>query len=66
MAETIAREFETLLLDFALALVRLDGRKHDPNERAALRYLERYIAEGKPSLEDVATVAVLLAERPAL
>ena len=32
-------------------------------ERAALKYLARYMAEAKPSLIDVAQVAALLAER---
>jgi hypothetical protein len=64
MAESVAREFETLPLDYALALVRLYGRKQDPKyERAALRYMERYLTEGHPCLEDVAAVAVSLVER---
>ena len=64
VAETVAREFPTLPLDYALALVHLYGRKrHERYERAALRYLERYLAETNASLEDVAGVAVLLAER---
>ena len=64
MAETIAREFETLPLDFALALVHLYGRKLDRKyERAALRYMERSLAETNPSLEDVAAVAGVLVER---
>jgi hypothetical protein len=32
-------------------------------ERAALKYLARYLAEANPSLMDVAQVAALLAER---
>ena len=32
-------------------------------ERAALKYLARYLTEGKPSLADVAQMAALLAER---
>ena len=64
VAEAVAREFSVLPLDFALALVYLYADKGDRRfERAALRYLERYIAEGTPSLEDVAGVAALLAER---
>lgn len=64
MAETIAREHEKLPLDFALALVHLYAEKHDPRfERAALRYPERCIAEKVPTLEDVAGIANLLAER---
>jgi hypothetical protein len=64
VAETAAREFETLPLDYARALVGVYGEKRDRRyEPAALRYLARYIAEESPSLEDVAGVAALLAER---
>jgi hypothetical protein len=64
VAETTAREFTVLPLDFALALVHLYGEKHDRRyERAALRYLQRYITEGNPSLMEVAGIAALLAER---
>ena len=64
MAETVAREFPTLPLDFALALVHLYGRKGDRKyERAALRYLERYLAETNTSLKEVAAMAALLVER---
>jgi len=43
VAVSIAREYEKLPLDFALALVHLYGRKGDERyEPAALRYLERY------------------------
>ena len=53
-----------LPLDCAIALVHLYAARRDPkSEPAALRYLERYIAEERPSLLDVAGVAVLLAER---
>jgi hypothetical protein len=64
VAETVAREFEVLPLDYALALVRLYGEKGNRRyEPAALRYLERYIVEERPSLEDLAGIASLLAER---
>lgn len=63
-AELAAREFPVLPLDFALALVHLYADTRDRRyERAALRYLERYLAEAAPSLADVAGVAALLAER---
>ena len=59
-AEAAAREADVLPLDCA----HLYGRKHDRRyERAALRYLERYVAEANPRLDDVAGVASLLAER---
>lgn len=64
VAETVAREFPTLPLDYALALTYLYADKQDPRfERAALRYLERYLTEAHPSLHDVAGVSALLAER---
>jgi len=55
-----------LPLDFAIALVDLYAEKRDPKfEPAALRYLERYITEARPSLVDLAAAAALLAERVA-
>jgi hypothetical protein len=64
VAETAAREFEVLPLDYALALTYLYAEKGDPrDEAAALRYLTRYLAEANPSLRDVAGTAALLAER---
>lgn len=64
VAESVAREISPLPLDYALALVYLYAEKHDRRyERAALRYLERYVAEAEPSLADVAHIAGLLAER---
>ena len=49
VAETVAREFEKLPLDYALALVRLYGDKGDRRyEPAALRYLERLHRGGAP------------------
>jgi hypothetical protein len=48
----------------ARALVELYAEKGDPKyERAALKYLLRYLSEGEPSLADVAQMAALLAER---
>ena len=45
-------------------LVELYAEKGDPKyERAALKYLTRYMAEGNPSLADVAQIAAVLAER---
>lgn len=53
-------------LDFALALIHLDGEKRDARyELAALGYLSRYIEEAKPSLLEVAGVAAVLVERVA-
>jgi len=54
-------------LDQARALVELYAEKGDRKfERAALRYLRRYLDEANPSLVDVAQVAALLAERDSM
>jgi len=40
------------------------AEKGDPKyERAALKYLARYMAEANPTLADVAQIAAVLAER---
>lgn len=63
-AELAARELGALSLDDALQLVHLYAERRSPKyERAALRWLERYLSEGSPGLVDVAAVAALLAER---
>ncbi len=63
-AEDAARELTTLALEDALQLVYLYAELDSPKyEKAALRWLERYMSEGEPALRDVATVASLLAER---
>ena len=47
--------------------MELYAEKGDPKyERAALKYLARYMDEENPSLADVAQVAALLAERSLL
>ncbi len=59
-----AFELGTLPLEDALSLVYLYAEKRETKfERAALKYLRRYIDEANPSLVDVAQVAGLLAER---
>ena len=66
-AEDAAREITKLELDDALQLVHLYAERGSPKfERAAVRWLERYITEGSPALVDVATIAASLAERGAL
>ena len=66
-AEQAAFEIPFIPLASARTLVELYAEKGDPKfERAALKYLARYLAEGKPSLTDVAQVAALLAERSML
>ena len=63
-AEAAAFELGSLPLEDALALVYLYAEKREGKyERAALKYLRRYMDEANPSLVDVAHVAGLLAER---
>jgi hypothetical protein len=64
MAEDAARELSHLSLEDALALVHLYAERGSPKyERAAMRWLERYLAESSPTLERFATVAAELAAR---
>jgi hypothetical protein len=66
-AEQAAFEVAFVPLADARALVELYGEKGDQKyERAALKYLARYLAEEKPSLTDVAQVTAVLAERSLL
>jgi hypothetical protein len=63
-AEQAAFEVPFVPLADARALVELYAEKGDPKyERAALKYLTRYMTEANPSLADAAQVAALLAER---
>jgi hypothetical protein len=63
-AEQGAFEVPFVPLTEARALVELYAEKGDRKfERAALKYLRRYLEEADPSLVDVAQVAALLAER---
>jgi hypothetical protein len=66
-AEQAAFELPFIPLADARALVELYAEKGDLKyERAALKYLSRYLSEAKPSLVDVAQMAALLAERATL
>ena len=66
-AEAAAFEVAFVPLTNARALVELYAEQGDPKyERAALKYLARYMAEGEPSLADVAPLAARLAERSQL
>ena len=59
-AEDAAREIPELPLEDALRLVHLYAERGSPKyERAALRWLERYLAEGSPRLRHFAETAVL-------
>jgi hypothetical protein len=66
-AEAAAFDLAFIPLADARALVELYAEKGDRKyERAALKYLARYLAEANPSLADVAQVAAMLAERSLL
>ncbi len=61
MAEEAARELPTLTLEEALQLVHLYAERDSPKyERAALRWLERYLVEGEPRLRHFAEASVRL------
>jgi hypothetical protein len=64
MAEDAARELPNLSLEDALQLVHLYAERGSPKfERAALRWLERYLAESSPSLHQFARVTAELQHR---
>lgn len=64
MAEDAARELPNLPLDDALQLVHLYAERDSPKyERAALRWLARYLAESEPRLQHFAEVTLSLARR---
>ncbi|MFN0153341.1 MAG: hypothetical protein ACKVUT_03090 [Gaiella sp.] len=63
-AEDAARELGTVTLDDALQLVHLYAeRRSSKYDRAATRWLTRYLVETSPTLRDAAMVAATLAER---
>jgi hypothetical protein len=67
MAEDAARELPNLALEDALQLVHLYAERGSPKyERAAMRWLERYLTEGTPRLQHFAEVASDLARREAV
>ena len=64
LADDAARELPNLSLQDALQLVHLYAERGSPKyEKAALRWLERYITEGSPRLQHFAEIAMSLAER---
>jgi hypothetical protein len=64
MAEDAARELPNLPLEDALQLVNLYAARGSPKfERAAMRWLERYLTEGSPRLKHFAEVVTSLAQR---
>jgi len=61
LAENAARELPNLPLEHARQLVHLYFERGSPKaEPAARRWLVRYLAEGTPSLQDVAKVTASL------
>jgi hypothetical protein len=64
MAEDAARELPNLPLEDALQLVHLYAERRSPKfERAAMRWLELYLTEGSPRLQDFAEITASLARR---
>jgi hypothetical protein len=64
LAEDAARELPNLSLEDALQLVHLYAERGSPKfEKAALRWLERYLAENSPRLQRFAEVTASLATR---
>jgi hypothetical protein len=64
VAEDAARELPNLPVEDALQLVHLYAERGSPKyERAALRWLERYLVESDPRLAHVAELAADLAAR---
>lgn len=62
LAEDAAREMPNLSLDDALQLVHLYADCESPKyERAALRWLGRYLAEDSPTLRQFTEVTATLA-----
>jgi hypothetical protein len=66
LAEDAARELPNLPLEDALQLVHLYAERGSPKyEKAAMRWLERYLAEHEPRLRHFAELAADLARREA-
>lgn len=62
-AEDAARELPNLPLEDALQLVRLYADRSSPKyEKAAMRWLERYLVEGSPRLQHFAEITASLAK----
>jgi hypothetical protein len=62
--EALLIDMRWVPLEHARALVELYAEKGNPKyERAALKYLGRYMAEADPSLAEVAQLAGVLSER---
>jgi hypothetical protein len=67
LAEDAARELPNLSLQDALQLVHLYAERGSPKyEKAALRWLERYLTEGEPRLQHFAEITGSLAKLESL
>jgi hypothetical protein len=67
MAEDAARELPNLPLEDALQLVHLYSERGWPKyERAAMRWLKRYLTEGEPRLQHSAEITASVARREPL
>ena len=63
LAEDAARDLPNLALEDALQLVHLYAERRSPKyERAAMRWLERYLIESSPRLKHFAEVTARLAK----
>ena len=63
MAEDAARELPNLSLEDALQLVHLYAERRSPKfEKAAMRWLERYLVERSPRLQHFAEITASLAK----
>jgi hypothetical protein len=63
LAEDAARELPNLPLEDALQLVHLYAHRRSPKyEKAAMRWLERYLTENSPRLQHFAEIATSLAK----
>jgi hypothetical protein len=63
-AEDAARELPNLPLEDALQLVRLYADRGSPKfEKAAMRWLARYLGESSPTLENFAKIVGSLARQ---
>lgn len=64
LAEDAARELPNLSLEDALQLVHLYAERRSPKfEKAAMRWLERYLTESSPTLHQFAAATASLAKR---
>jgi beta-lactamase class D len=64
VAEAVARELPKVSLEDALKLVHLYAKKESPKfEKAAVKWLRRYLNESSPTLDSVAKVTASLARR---